>query len=295
MQLKLKLNGSAEPFENYLRSYSSIRESLLLEIDTNKRAFVAKTFTEDKSSIRFASITFEDANISIVSDDGEQDRGEKRIKVGILIQLKKLIQIVERFGSDVDDNGNSNFEINITYEPYMDQNKNVDYVSTKIQFCNDNLRMKMDGFRITELVYLSDEVFANNIFTLSDPVSVEISPAKISEIMKISEIIKLDPRKDALVFFVEGKTLSVRNRGDGSNDKESEFEFKIGELETEPDYEISLPINREKFTKMLGKSNETFKLMLGKFTVNGSNAVDRVLFDSVNSTTKIVIGGLKES
>lgn len=294
MQLKLKLNGSAEPFTNYLKSYSRIRESLLLEIDTVQRAFVAKTFTEDKSAIRFASITFDDANVQIVSDDGETDRGETRIKAGILLQLKKLIQIVERFGSEVDKEGKSDFEINITYEPYVDQNKNVDFISTQIQFKSSTLKMKMDGFRITELAYLQDEVFANNIFNLSEAVKCEISGDKISDIAKISEIIKLDPRKDALVFFVEGKTLSVKNQGT-SKDKEPDFVYKIGELDVEPDYEIHLPVNREKFIKMLDKTTETFNLILGKFAVNGSNAVDRVLFDSINTTTKIVIGGLKDS
>ena len=191
MQLKLKLNGSAEPFTNYLKSYSRIRESLLLEIDTTQRAFVAKTFTEDKSAIRFASITFDEANVKIVSDDGETDRGETRIKVGILLQLKKLIQIVERFGSETDKDGNSDFEINISYEPYVDQNKNVNFVSTQLQFKSSTLKMKMDGFRITELAYLPDDVFANNIFNLSDAVSCEIGGDKISDIAKISEIIKL--------------------------------------------------------------------------------------------------------
>ena len=294
MQLKLKLNGSAEPFTNYLKSYSRIRESLLLEIDTTQRAFVAKTFTEDKSAIRFASITFDEANVKIVSDDGETDRGETRIKVGILLQLKKLIQIVERFGSETDKDGNSDFEINISYEPYVDQNKNVNFVSTQLQFKSSTLKMKMDGFRITELAYLPDDVFANNIFNLSDAVSCEISGDKISDIAKISEIIKLDPRKDALVFFVEGNVLSVKNQGN-SKEKEPDFVYKIGEFDIEPDYEIHLPVNREKFIKMLDKTSETFKLILGKFTVNGSNAVDRVLFDSTNTTTKIVIGGLKDS
>ena len=294
MQLKLKLNGSAEPFTNYLKSYSRIRESLLLEIDTTQRAFVAKTFTEDKSAIRFASITFDEANVKIVSDDGEADRGETRIKVGILLQLKKLIQIVERFGSETDKDGNSDFEINISYEPYVDQNKNVNFVSTQLQFKSSTLKMKMGGFRITELAYLPDDVFANNIFNLSDAVSCEISGDKISDIAKISEIIKLDPRKDALVFFVEGNVLSVKNQGN-SKEKEPDFVYKIGEFDIEPDYEIHLPVNREKFIKMLDKTSETFKLILGKFTVNGSNAVDRVLFDSTNTTTKIVIGGLKDS
>lgn len=293
MQLKLKLNGSAEPFTNYLKSYSCIRESLLLEIDTERRAFVAKTFTEDKSAIRYASILFEDANIQIISDDDEQSREGKRIQVGILLQLKKLIEIVKRFGSETDKDGKSSFDINITYEPFVKPDKSVDFVSTQIQFQSKIMKMKMDGFRVTELPYLSDEVFANNIFTLAETVSCDITRDKIDDIIKTSKIIASDARKDVLVFFVDGKTLLVKNQVT-SKDKEAGFEYIIGELDKEPGYEIVLPINREKFVKMLDETNETFKLILGKFVINDSNSVDRVLFDSVTSTTKIVIGGLKD-
>ena len=293
MELKLNLSGSAEPFISYLKSYSRIRESLLLEIDTKKRAFVAKTFTEDKAAVRFASITFEDANISIVSDTGEAERGDSRIKVGILIQLKKFIQIVERFGSECDKEGKSNFDIIVRYEPLVHQDSSVDFVSTHIFFSSDSLKMKMSGFRIEDLSYLSDEVFANNIFNLSDSVSVEISSAKIMDIIKTSEIIKMDPRKDGLVFFVDGNVLKVKNQ-EFVEGEDPDFVLTIGELDHTPDYEINVPVYREKFIKMLDKSNENFKLILGKYTVRGGNDVDRVLFDSTITTTKIVIGALKD-
>ena len=75
MKLKLNLSGSAEPLINYLKSYLRIRDSLLLEIDTEKRAFVAKTFTDDRSAVRFASLMFDDAAITVVSDDGNKFEG----------------------------------------------------------------------------------------------------------------------------------------------------------------------------------------------------------------------------
>ena len=40
------------------------------------------------------------------------------------------------------------------------------------------------------------------------------------------------------------------------------------------------------------KSDENFKIIIGKNTIDGS--VDRVLFDAVNSTTKIVIAAMNE-
>ena len=292
MKLKLNLNGSADPFINYLKSYLRIRESLLLEIDTNLRAFVAKTFTEDKSSIRFSSISFNDANVSIVSDNGEDERNGSRIKVGILIQLKKFIQIVERLGSDVNEKGESNFNIEIDYEPFQNTNdKSVDFVTTSISFNSEILKMRMDGFRISELTYLSDDTFKSVVFNATDVVSIEISSSTINSIIKTSDIVKIDVRKDALVFYNEDKILYVKDRGVGS-DKKSNFVYKIGELDTEPLYPINIPLTRDRFLKMLDKSDENFKIIIGKNTIDGS--VDRVLFDAVNSTTKIVIGSMNE-
>ena len=292
MTLKLNLNGSADPFINYLKSYLRIRESLLLEIDTNLRAFVAKTFTEDRSSIRFSSISFDDANVSIVSDNGEEERNGSRIKVGILIQLKKFIQIVERLGSDVNEKGESNFNIEIDYEPLQNTNdKSVDFVTTSISFNSEILKMRMDGFRISELTYLSDDTFKSVVFNATDAVSIEISASTINSIIKTSDIVKIDVRKDALVFYNEDKILYVKDRGVGS-DKKSNFVYKIGELDTEPLYPINIPLTRDRFLKMLDKSDENFKIIIGKNTIDGS--VDRVLFDAVNSTTKIVIAAMNE-
>ena len=292
MTLKLNLNGSADPFINYLKSYLRIRESLLLEIDTNLRAFVAKTFTEDRSSIRFSSISFDDANVSIVSDNGEEERNGSRIKVGILIQLKKFIQIVERLGSDVNEKGESNFNIEIDYEPFQNTNdKSVDFVTTSISFNSEILKMRMDGFRISELTYLSDDTFKNYVFNATDAVSIEISSSTINSIIKTSDIVKIDVRKDALVFYNEDKILYVKDRGVGSDNKYN-FVYKIGELDTEPLYPINVPVTRDRFMKMLDKSDENFKIIIGKNTIDGS--VDRVLFDAVNSTTKIVIGSMNE-
>ena len=292
MTLKLNLNGSADPFINYLKSYLRIRESLLLEIDTNLRAFVAKTFTEDKSSIRFSSISFNDANVSIVSDTGEDERNGSRIKVGILIQLKKFIQIVERLGSDVNEKGESNFNIEIDYEPFQNTNdKSVDFVTTSISFNSEILKMRMDGFRISELTYLSDDTFKSVVFNATDAVSIEISASTINSIIKTSDIVKIDVRKDALVFYNEDKILYVKDRGVGS-DKKSNFVYKIGELDTEPLYPINIPLTRDRFLKMLDKSDENFKIIIGKNTIDGS--VDRVLFDAVNSTTKIIIAAMNE-
>ena len=292
MELKLKLHGSVDPFVNYLKSYLRIRESLLLEIDTDVRAFVAKTFTEDKSSVRFASIMFDEANIVVVSDESESEREGNRIKVGILIQLKKFIQMVERLGSVVDDKGNSNFEINIEYDRLLNnKDSSVDFIATSIWFVSDKLKMRMDGFRISEFSYLSDSVFKEKVFNVDNPSSLEMSADTINSIIKTSDIVKVDVRKDALVFYTEGNILYVKDRGNGVDNKPN-FVFKIGELDNEPVVPISITITRDRFIRMLDKADENFKIIIGKSVV--TNNVDRVLFDSVNSINKIVIAYMND-
>ncbi len=294
MQLKLNLNGSADPFISYLKNYLRIRESLLLEIDTNMRAFVAKTFTEDKSSVRFSSILFDDANVVVVSDDSEDVRNGSRVKVGILIQLKKFIQIVERLGSYVDEKGNSNFTIEIDYDQLQNpKDGSIDFVATSIGFVSDVLKMRMDGFRISEFAYLTDETFKNIVFNVTDEVSVDVSASQINSIIKTSEIVKIDVRKDALVFYIDGKTMYVKDRGLGS-DKKPNFVYKIGDVSTEPLYPIEVPVTRDRFIKMLDKTDDNFKIIIGKNTIADSGTVDRILFDSTTSTTKIVIASMKD-
>lgn len=292
MHLKLTLNGSVDPFVNYLKNFAKIRPSLLIEIDTNVKAFVAKTFSEDRASIRFSAISFDECNVTIASHENEKELGNNRIKTGILIQLPKLIKIVERFGSDVDDKGNSNFDIDVDYDVLKNDGTD-DFVATSISFSSSSLKMKMDGFRISELKYLPDEVFNNKVFNVQDPVSFEASSAVISSIIKTSDIIKVDPRKDMLVFYVDGKDVYVKDTNDKK--KVPNFVYKIGQLEQNPGYAIQVSIFRDKFIQMMDKTDETFKVILGRRMLDETNYdVDRILFDSLSTPTKVVISRINE-
>ena len=299
MHLKLTLNGSVDPFVNYLKNFNKIRPSLLLEIDTNQKAFVAKTFSEDRASVRFSAIAFDTCNMTIVEHEGEDELGENRIKAGILIQLPKLIKIIERFGQDLDESGNAHFDIVFDYDKMSNKDGSMDFVTTLISFSSKTLKMKMDGFRISELKYLSDEVFNDVVFNVQDAVRFSIDPTVISSIIKTSDIIKIDPRKDALVFYVNKKDVYVKDyagRDEKGKEKVSNFVFKIGTLENEPDYEIRTTIFREKFIQMMDKSDETYNVILGRRpSAGGEYVVDRILFDSTDSHTKVVISIINEN
>lgn len=288
--LKLNLNGNSEPLVNYLKSFAKIQNSLLLEIDTEMKVFVAKIFTKDRSAIRFSSISFEDCSISIVSDNSK-DRGNNRIKVGILIQLSKFIKIIERFGADVEKGtNNSNFIIRIDYDTLANAN-GTDYIATVIAFENSYLKMKMDGFKLSELFYLPDDKFKNDIFNVDDPVMLNLSADTISSVIKALDIVKVDPLADVVRFYVEDKDVFVCDAPAGADAKEPNFVYKLGTLEADPGYSISAVILREKFIQMVDKGDKSCRLILGhRKNSMGEYMVDRILFDSEDGMTKVVIG-----
>lgn len=288
--LKLNLNGSSEPLVNYLKSFAKIQNSLLLEIDTEMKVFVAKIFTKDRSAIRFSSISFEDCSISIVSDNSKE-RGTNRIKVGILIQLSKLIKIIERFGADVDkETNNSDFIIRIEYDSLTNAG-GTDYIATVIAFENSYLKMKMDGFKLSELFYLPDEKFKNDIFNVDDPVILNLSADTVSSVIKATDIVKVDPLADVVRFYVENKDVFVCDAPSADDTKEPNFVYKLGTLEADPGYPISAVILREKFIQMVDKGDKGCKLILGhRKNSMGEYMVDRILFDSEDGMTKVVIG-----
>lgn len=293
MKLKLNLKGDISPFVSYLKTFAKVRSSLLLEIDTNQKAFVSKVFSEDRASVLYSAISFDNCNMTVVSHDGENEIGANRIKAGILIQLPKLIKIVERLGADLDKDGNSDFTIIANYDKLVNNSDaSFDYVVTSMIFASSVLKMKMDGFRISELKYLSDDTFNNVVFNVQDQYTFDLSPETISTIIKTSDIVKVDPRKDTLVFFAEDKNVFVKDLV--PKDKQPNFVYQIGTLAEVPDYEIRIPIFREKFIQMMDKTNETFKVILGRRKDGSGYVVDRILFDSNDSQTKVVISKVNE-
>ena len=288
--LKLNLNGNSESLVNYLKNFAKIQNSLLLEIDTEKKVFVAKIFTKDRGAIRFSSISFEDCSISIVSDNSKE-RGANRIKVGILIQLTKFIKMLERFGADVDkETNNSDFIIRIEYDSLV-SNGNTDYVATLIAFENSYLKMKIDGFKLSELVYLPDDKFKNDIFNVDDPVTLNLSAETVNSVIKATDIVKVDPLADIVRFYIENKNVYICDAFNSDGAKEPNFVYKLGTLETDPGYAISAIILREKFIQMVDRGDKGCKLILGhRKNSAGEYIVDRVLFDSEDGMTKVVIG-----
>ena len=293
MQLKLKLSGSVKPFSNYLKNFSKIRTSLLLEIDTEHKAFVAKTYTEDKGAIRFSAIPFEECNIDVVSDDFKGNR-ESRVKLGMVSKLPRFIKMIERMGEDTGKDGKSEFFITVEYME-TEEKDGKDYVATKTVLYSNNLSMKMDGYRTNEFRYLTDETFNKTVFRVDEGCEFDMSNETLSSIISTSDIFADDPKKDGLVFYVEGKKVSVMERVSQENGQTPNFTMFVSEAYEECSDTYRTPIYRSKFIDILKGSDDDYKVKIGYVT--GSNGVKsaRILFDSKNTMTRVVIASIMEA
>lgn len=297
MHLKLNLNGSVEPLSKFLKNFEKIKPSLLLEIDTINRAFIAKTFSVDRGSVRYSAIPFDKCNISVAEHVGAEELGENRIRAAIFMELPKFIRVLNRFALELDEQKNPNFTITFDYDKMeVDEGKNginTIFATTCTTFVSKSLKMKINGYRVKELRYLSDEKFFKGVFSVEDPVSLELPAQTIASIINTSDIMKIDPSKDALMFYVDETNVYVRDyeRCDENGvATPPNFEYNIGTVPATT-YPISATINRERFIQMLGKTDENFKIILGRRVnkVTGNYEVDRILFESMDSPARVAI------
>ena len=283
MVLKLKTKGSSAPFADYLKKFAKVRKSLLLEIDPNKECFVAKTYTEDHSVVFASTLSFENAGFEIVEHKG--DTNGNRIKLGVVVNLDKLIKIVNQFGS--------NFEMTFNYDVLTNDEKE-DYICQEVSFKSNILKMKMNGSKIGEFQYLPDDTFENVVFKVTDEVKVPVSADTVSTAIKTSAIAAIDPKKDSLIFYIEDGALFVKDntgKDENGDDRASNFEYKLADLTEAPTYPVRLPISREKFVLVLDGNSEAFEVIIGK-DVRGD--LSRILFASTETDTKIVISTINE-
>ena len=283
MVLKLKTKGSSAPFADYLKKFAKVRKSLLLEIDPITECFVAKTYTEDHSVVFASTLSFENAGFEIVEHNG--DTNGNRIKLGVVVNLDKLIKIVNQFGS--------NFEMAFNYDVLMNDDKN-DYICQEVSFKSNILRMKMNGSKIGEFQYLPDDMFNEKVFKVVEEVSVPVSADTISTAIKTSAIAAIDPKKDSLIFHISEGALYVKDnvgKDEKGNDRVSNFEYKLADLTDAPTYPVRLPISREKFVMVLDGNSEAFEFIIGK-DIRGE--MSRILFASTETDTKIVISTINE-
>lgn len=292
MELKLQFNGSADGLINYLENFAKIRPTLLLEVDTQERAFVAKGLVEDRSSVRYSSLKFEDTNLNFVSDNGD---AQERIQVGILNQLPKFIKILKCFNDILkvtpkEGEAQPTVDLLIRYDNTFDDAQHDVLGALSITLKSKTLSMKFDCFRISEFKHLTDEQFLKNVFNVSNETRIVLTQETISSIISTTDIVSVSPREDIVIFNINGDEVYV---SDKLNDSEANFRMSITHLPEASSNAVQVAIKRDTFMKMLGKPDSDYEAIIGySETRGGELAINRVLFASTTNTTKIVISSV---
>ncbi len=90
MQLNFRVSNITN-FSTWLKRFSKIENKLLLEIDIKKSEFLAKTYNEEHSVVKFSRVGFADIGFEL-----KKKTSDERIKVG-LYDIQKIIKTFGQF------------------------------------------------------------------------------------------------------------------------------------------------------------------------------------------------------
>jgi len=240
---------NVKAFTGWLKRFSSIDNSLLLEIDQVKSMFIAKTYNEERSVVKMSSIKFDEAGLAAKSN-----KDPKRVKVGIF-NIPRLIKIMDQF-NDVE------FTLTVEYQELVNE-ADTQYAGEKLLLKNKQLKMNVDCTSLNIFKYIPDALFVDSIATIDTIGSFELSKATLENVNSLNGLDS--DHRFMQIAFNEGKVI-VSGKS---------YERVIQDSELLVAAELS--IFKEQFSTL---DNENYDVDLGE---------DRLVFKSKDSETTTVI------
>lgn len=270
--------GSNSEFVSWLKNFKEVEKSLLIEIDPNLGAFVAKSSTQDRDFVLFSQISFEKAGYEPVSVP-ELLPG-KRVLWGVMNILPKVIEIVGMF-SNVEHTLNVNFDILYRDE----QNTDFEYSTTDVELKSKNLTMKTYASSYKEFLDIPDKKFFEFMYVADSPSEVTVTPEIIKTVINVSGVMSQDANTSVLNIYSK----------DSEDGQSKEFHIADGSGKNSYDYIIGysskdktqsdiqpVPIYRSNFIKATKGCDTEMTIIVG------TQETDRVLVDYNNGNTKAV-------
>ncbi len=263
MKIVFKSTGDNTGFENWLKSFKEINDSLLIEVDVENKCFITKTYTTEKTIVKYGSLTFEQANYEVEYSD----EFNGRVYVGVFQYLDKFIRVVNSFVKD---------DHTLTIE--FDDNGKGQLVASSITFKSNELQMVLPGSIMDEFVIITDDQFKNNIATIDAPMCFNVSNENVKKLLDYSSIMSSDAKKDVLAFDVveeNGKYVLV-----ATDNNSKSFHFKVGMLDESTvldDTDISNAygaIIRNNFILTTKNDTEESKLIISRTGVSNKIRID---------------------
>ena len=293
MELKLKSIGSTNGFVTWLKGFKDINGSLLVEIDLESKEFIAKSFPQDKSVVKYAKLSFEDAGYeySYVHNNGEdfdwaqrEATNDGRVKLGIYNVLGKFIDVVSMFdGSEHDMVVNFDICNNVLYLGAKKAEK--EYQAETTVFHSKALTMTVKNSQISEFFQkCDDETFLTRVCNIGSPSTYEVNTAVLGNLSKIASVFAADKSRDLIKFYskeVDGVLgLYAYDETNGS------FDYLLGYYINREAGATSTSISKENFMNATkGLTAETLEITLD------TAGASRILVDA--GEAKVVIAAAK--
>lgn len=200
-KLNLKVEKS-QKFNDFLKRFSSIDNSLLMEIEDG--VIKAKSYTPEKSVVKYSSIPLDEI-FSEFSDINEP------IKIGIL-NLDKLANSFKFFGE-------GEFEFILEYDKV-----GADNAGTGITLKNNSLKIDFQCASLKLFTYITDDILQTITDTSASKVDFLLpkeQQAKISSLFGIdSDYSKLSFNKKGNEVLAEGKNFKLQIVDSGVDTKD---------------------------------------------------------------------------
>ena len=207
MKIKFKSTGEPNKLISWLNGFKEIEPSLLIEVDIKDSCFVAKSFPQDHTIIKYSKISFTQAGYSLdaIIDNNDEDitktwnqKYGQRIKVGLWGILSGFVDVV----SEVEKVDHF-MEITFYYKELVD---GIEYHSTDIFMKSKTKKLHVETANISDFfVELPDSKFMA-ICNLANPMHFRISEASIKELNSVSNIkgiSSIDANKDSITFYTK--------------------------------------------------------------------------------------------
>lgn len=295
MELKLKSIGSTNGFVTWLKGFKDINGSLLVEIDLESKEFIAKSFPQDKSVVKYAKLSFEDAGYeySYVHNNGEdfdwaqrEATNDGRVKLGVYNVLGKFIDVVSMFdGSEHEMVVNFDICNNVLYWGAKKAEK--EYQAETTVFHSKALTMTVKNSQISEFFQkCDDETFLTRVCNIGSPSTYEVNTTVLGNLSKIASVFAADKSRDLIKFYskdVDGVLgLYAYDETNGS------FDYLLGYYAAGQQGQTSTTIFKENFLNATkGLTAETLEITLD------TAGASRILVDAGNS--KVVIAAAKSN
>jgi hypothetical protein len=185
---------STSNFGAYLKRFSSIEKSLLLEINDGK--FIAKTHTPDKAVVKISS-----TDITEILDT---DSSFKDVKIG-LFAIDNFIQTFKHLG-----------ETEVKFDIESEQVSNEE-IATQIKIYNKSLKFTFPGASPSLFKYIESSLAKKIIDTSSSLISFRIDKDTLG---KISSLCSIDSENDTVnirsskgSLYISGKSFELELPG----------------------------------------------------------------------------------